>query len=496
MRFRALALCLAVTAALVVPPLASGQAATSAEAAFAHVQHLAGVIGPRVAGTPAERQAAEYIAAQLRQWGYPVEFHTFQFPAFEARRVEVQQVGAQRAVPAQALFFSAATPAGGLEAEMVFVGAGQPGDFESRRVTGAIALIERGGITFREKVANAAARGAVAAVIYNNQPGIIAGTLQARSDIPAVAISQEDGRRLVEAAQAGSVRLRLLVDTVLEARSAVNVVATKRGTARPDEIIVVGAHYDSVPNSPGANDNASGVAATLEAARVLAGAPTPRTVQFVLFAAEELGLLGSAAFAAERRSGVVSMINLDMVGWGERLMIGASPGRDESLVNVAERIAQRLGIPVRRFRGGSSDHVSFERYAIPAVFLHRGVDPHYHQPGDVPSNVTPGHLEEAARLLLGVIQELVQGRASGSAPAVIRGGEPGVRRAPGSHAIVAAPATSSARARGSSPPAHRDAGRGTPGSDGAARGTARPTSVAACAGTGSDTVPATTCSGG
>lgn len=398
----------------IAPRPVGAQAAASAEVAFSHVQHLAGVIGPRVAGTPSERQAAEYIAAQLRQYGYPVEFHTFQFPSFEARRVDVQQVGAPRAIPGQALFFSTATPANGLEAEVVIVGLGQPGDFEGKRVTGAIALIERGTITFRDKVANAAARGAVAAVIYNNQPGLISGTLQARSDIPAVGISQEDGRRLAEAAQPGPVRMRLLVDTVFETRSTVNVVATKRGTVRPDEIIVVGGHYDSVPLSPGANDNASGVAAVLEAARVLAGVPTPRTVQFALFAAEELGLYGSAAFASERRAGVVGMVNLDMVGWGDRLMIGASPGRPDTLVEVAERAAQRLGIPVARFRSGASDHVSFERYGIPTVFFHRGVDPHYHQPGDVPANVTPRHLEEAARLLVATIQEIMQLRMSRS----------------------------------------------------------------------------------
>jgi Zn-dependent M28 family amino/carboxypeptidase len=134
--------------------------------------------------------------------------------------------------------------------------------------------------------------------------------------------------------------MRLLVETVNETRSTVNVVATKRGTTRPDEIVVVGGHYDSVPGSPGANDNASGTATTLEAARVLAGIPTARTVQFVLFAAEELGLFGSAAFAAERRQGVVAMINLDMVGWGERLMVGSSSGRDDGIVATAMQVAQ------------------------------------------------------------------------------------------------------------------------------------------------------------
>jgi aminopeptidase YwaD len=388
-------------------------AAPSGDAAFAHVQHLAGVIGPRVASTPAERQAAEYLAAQLRSYGYPVEFHNFQFPFFEARQVQVQVLGAApHQVTAEALFFSSATPAGGREAEVVAVGLGRPEDYEGRRVSGAIVLAERGTITFREKAANAAARGAIAIIIYNNQPGIVSGTLQQRSEIPAVEISQEDGRQLVETGQRGGLRIHLLVDTVFETRSAANVVATKRGTTRPDEIIVVGGHYDSVPRGPGANDNASGVATILEAARVLAGIPTPRTVQFVLFSGEELGLFGSGAFASERRQGVVAMINLDMVGWGDHLMIGNSQGNSETAVNAAAQAAQRLGIQVTRFRSGGSDHVSFERFGIPTVFLHRGIDPDYHKPTDVPANVDPRHLEEAARLAIGLVQDLAQLRLS------------------------------------------------------------------------------------
>jgi len=149
------------------------------------------------------------------------------------------------------------------------------------------------------------------------------------------------------------------------------------------------------------------VAATLEAARVLASIPTPRTVQFVLFAAEELGLYGSAAFASDQRQGVVAMINLDMVGWGERLMVG-NTGRDDAIVNTALQAAQQAGIQVTRFRAGGSDHVNFERAGIPSLMLHRGVDPHYHRPTDAPSNVEPRHLEEASRLVVAIVQELAR----------------------------------------------------------------------------------------
>ncbi len=389
--------------------------APSGDAAFAHVQHLAGVIGPRIAGTPSERQAAEYLSAQLRQYGYPVELHQFPMPYFEVRKVEVAQTSpGARTFTSQALLLSAPSPVAGVEGDVVSVGLATTADVEGKPLRGAIALIERGTITFREKVANVAARGAVAAVVYNNQPGIISGTLGQRSEIPAVSIAQDDGRRLAEAAQGSRMRVRVLVDSVFETRQGINVVATKRGTLRPDEIIVIGGHYDTVPVAPGANDNASGTATVLEVARVRAGTPLPRTVQFVLFGAEELGLHGSAAFASERRQGIVAMINLDMVGWGDRLMVGASPGRDDSIVNVADRVAQRLGIAVTKTRVSASDHASFERAGVPAVFVHRGVDPHYHQSGDVPSNVSPRNLEEAARLSVGILQELTQVRAAGA----------------------------------------------------------------------------------
>ncbi|MDR7554472.1 MAG: M28 family metallopeptidase [Armatimonadota bacterium] len=390
--------------------------------AFAHVQHLAGVIGPRPAGTPGERQAVEYLAATLRQYGYPVELHAFQFPYFEARRVEVQVAGAApRPIPAEVLALSAATPPGGVEADVLVAGLGRPEDYNGRRADGAIVLVERGVITFREKVAHAAARGAVAVVVYNNRPGVVAGTLGQRGELPAVVVSQDDGRALVETARRGGLRLRVVVDAVHETRTAANVVATKRGTTRADEIVVVGAHLDSVPGSPGANDNASGVAVVLEAARVLADVPLARTVQFVLFSAEELGLHGSAAFAGERRAGVVAMINLDMVGWGDRLMVGNASGRDEGPVGVALEVARRLGIEATRFRATASDHTSFERAGVPAVFLHRGVDPHYHRPTDVPANIEPRHLEEAARLVVALVQELAGARSAGRAPARARG---------------------------------------------------------------------------
>jgi hypothetical protein len=98
-----------------------------------------------------------------------------------------------------------------------------------------------------------------------------------------------------------------------------NVVATLRGTEDPDLIYVVSSHFDSVAAGPGADDDTSGTAALLEAARILAPTPLPVTIMFALFTGEEAGLLGSREFvrvAAERKLNIIGALNNDMIGWG------------------------------------------------------------------------------------------------------------------------------------------------------------------------------------
>jgi len=97
-----------------------------------------------------------------------------------------------------------------------------------------------------------------------------------------------------------------------------NVVATLLGTTHPELVYVLGSHYDSVDQGPGADDNASGTAVLLETARILAGNPLPATVVFVAFTGEEGGLLGATEFArraAENGLDVRGALNNDMLGW-------------------------------------------------------------------------------------------------------------------------------------------------------------------------------------
>ncbi len=100
--------------------------------------------------------------------------------------------------------------------------------------------------------------------------------------------------------------------------SSENVIARLEGTARPESVLVIGAHFDTVAGSPGADDNASGVAALLEIARVLAGKNMPYTIEFVAFTYEELWMVGSFYYVQQALAhgmNIFGMIDFDMIGY-------------------------------------------------------------------------------------------------------------------------------------------------------------------------------------
>ena len=109
----------------------------------------------------------------------------------------------------------------------------------------------------------------------------------------------------------------------VQGRSVANVEAVLRGTSDPESLIVVGAHYDTVMGCPGANDNATGVAATLELARRFAATPRRRTIRFVAFANEEppffqtpsMGSVVYAEASKRRGDGIRAMLSLETIGY-------------------------------------------------------------------------------------------------------------------------------------------------------------------------------------
>jgi aminopeptidase YwaD len=193
-----------------------------------------------------------------------------------------------------------------------------------------------------------------------------------------------------------------------------NVVAWWPGSRRYP--FIVGGHLDTVPDSPGANDNASGVAVILENARLFAGTRQAEWVRFVAFGSEEYGTDGRHHVGSEkfvRRQGrtgrrrLPGMVSVDMVADGRPLIVGNSGIAEDSVAKMLYRDLKRAKIGVTyQTTCDCSDNGPFERAGIPAGFMYSGDEPDYHASTDTPANLKPRDLERSGRALRAVIERL------------------------------------------------------------------------------------------
>jgi len=178
-----------------------------------------------------------------------------------------------------------------------------------------------------------------------------------------------------------------------------NVVGTQRGTTNPQGEYVLGAHYDSVGN-PGADDNASGVALVMEAARVLSARPSQYTIRYVAFDREEQGLWGSRAYVqAHSSDDVLGMISADMVAYNTGANQAEIYGRTASGA-IKTALAQAVetygaGLTWTMYGGlDASDHAPFEWFGFQACLLIEDWgNPFYHSPQDHVD--MPGYIDYA-----------------------------------------------------------------------------------------------------
>ena len=217
----------------------------------------------------------------------------------------------------------------------------------------------------------------------------------------------------------------LKIQTALdrERKDAANVVGVVEGAdpALKGEWVVVGAHYDGLgkggPGSlapeakavhPGADDNASGVAALCVVADAMSKARPKRSVAFVAFAGEEVGLLGSTLFAKSAPGKLVAMINLDMVGrlGGRQLVVQGTDTAKEWSEILGAANADNLTLGAGGETYGPSDHTSFSARGVPALFLFTGAHADYHRPGDTADKIDFGGIEKVARFTFRVARAL------------------------------------------------------------------------------------------
>ena len=352
--------------------------------------------GIRASGTPGYDASADYVAGVMRAAGYQVSVQEFQFQTF----IELSPAILERVSPAPAgpipnviLEYSGSgdvtAPVTPLAAPPVDATPGcEAADFAGFPA-GNIALISRGACTFATKATNASDAGASGVVIYNNIAGALNGTLgnAFTLNIGVTGVTQAVGQEL--AATPGLV-LHLKTETFRGIATTRNVLA-ETPDGDPNNVVMVGAHLDSVDTGPGINDNGSGSSTILEAAVQMAKVKPRNKVRFAWWGAEEANLVGSTYYVNNlpqgERDKIALYLNFDMVGSPNHVFfiydgddsdaVGAGPGPEGSaqLEKTFEAFYASRGIP---YKGtdftGRSDYGPFIANGIPAGGLFTGAE--------------------------------------------------------------------------------------------------------------------------
>jgi aminopeptidase Y len=359
--------------------------------------------GNRFAGTAGYDASARYVAERMRASGYRVRFQQFRFPFVADRSPPILRAsGTEHFRPNRDYGTLLYSGSGRVEAPVVAVDLRLPSPSANASTSGcegsdfasfprgAVALLQRGGCFFRQKVENATAAGAAAVVVMNEgnpgRRGLFQATLGSpQVTIPALAATARLGDALRNGRTVGptGVTVTLRADVLANTRWTRNVIAESRA-GNPANVVVAGAHLDSVDRGPGVNDNGSGSALVLAVAESLARSQPANRLRFVWWGGEELGLLGSRHYVSQlspaelRRHALY--LNFDMVGSKNYVPFvyeGSSdtPPGSAQIERVFTRYFDTRG---QRFVvtdiGGASDHAAFARAGVPVGGLFSGAD--------------------------------------------------------------------------------------------------------------------------
>lgn len=382
----------------------------TADGAMEHLQALQDIAdangGNRAADSPGYEASVEYVVDTLEAAGWDASIEEFDY-AYQAPS-ELQQL-----TPAPAKTYDSEAPAGTgsgevagtiIPVDLVLAAPRNPvtsgceaADFTGLNFSGTadIALVQRGTCEFGVKAANAQRAGAEAVVIMNqgNTPdrsGVLTnitliGENPDQLKIPVVGTSFDAGAAL---AQAGSTA-RVLVPEP-ENRPQKNVIAELPGK-NDDNVVMAGAHLDSVPVGPGINDNGSGSAALLELAQNLSKLKPQNTIRLAWWGAEEEGLLGSTAYVEElpqaEKDRIALYLNFDMIASpnyifmvydGDESSFEAPvvvPDGSTEIENLFERYYTSVGQPYDDAEfSGRSDYQAFINADIAAGGLFTGAE--------------------------------------------------------------------------------------------------------------------------
>jgi acetylornithine deacetylase/succinyl-diaminopimelate desuccinylase-like protein len=392
------------------------------ERAYAHLHHLAVEIDGRLGGSAGERQAADYITGYFRSLGLEVRQQEFTVRSYDLVEKQLLILDPPLGeVPCEAVWLTADTPPEGLEGDIYFLDAAAEEEI-GPAIAGKIVLT-LGGV--RGAAYDRFMRFKPLAVIniemrVGTPPIRIEAIPEVRAKlgaVPNVRIAHEDGIRLVKE---GARRARLVVRTTEADAMSQNIIAELPGTVFPDEIVVIGGHYDTSIGIQGASDNTGGTVLVMELARVFSQVGSQRTMRFVTWGAEELGLRGSVFYiqdlkkrdkAARQAEGFVKgrdkteleqhrlCVNLDVHGaiLGENHAMILGPA---DLTAAARLLAKETGMAHKvKEEVYSSDGTPLSEGGIPSISFSRsgGTTSYLHSPRDVIDWLRPEALARNGR---------------------------------------------------------------------------------------------------
>jgi carboxypeptidase Q len=433
---------------------------------MANLQHLSDVIGPRLTGSLAMRRANDWTAERFREYGLTTSLESYQFGVtWERGQVSLRLLQPfTRWVTGQSWAWTAGTGRKPLVGPVILTDLSTPESLAvyRRQVKGAWvlprpeyplwnpdgpAMTPEDSIQLTEKVRlrnSVIADTSPAAVFARRQfqvdlPYILktagalgtlldaskehallnmSGSPNRVSPLPSVVIAHEDYAQLERLIRAGVVpRLEgkvtnRLGDTPVQQW---NTVAEIRGSERPGQVVLLGAHLDSWDLGTGVTDNGVGSMVVLEAARVIAqsGLKPKRTIRFILFSGEEEGLLGSKAYAADHAPQADSIQAVLVLDNGTGAITGqALQGRDdlEGLWRDLLAPVSSLGASgIRHASKTGTDHLSFIPYGVPAFNfdqLPRGYPHTHHSQSDTFDKAVEPDLKQAAAVMAVTAYEL------------------------------------------------------------------------------------------
>ncbi|HLT17997.1 MAG TPA: M28 family peptidase [Thermomicrobiales bacterium] len=359
--------------------------------AYETLRILCDEIGHRFGGSESERRGAEFLKQKMEEYGLEnVRIEEFPMATWERGAAKLTLLEpVEREFSCISLPYC---PAADLTAELLDVGDGEEDDFErlGDQVRGKIVISaaetnrpgERGSHR-TDKYRWALERGAAGYIYVNQNPGLlhITGSLPGRNQrgssaedreapIPAIGVSKETGSMILRLMERGGGKARMQLENKTIASTSRNVIGEIIGTEYPEEVILLGGHFDGHDISQGAGDDGAGTVTGLEAGRALAQLKgrLKRTIRVICFGSEELGLHGAWHHADETDPDSYRFVmNLDGAGRGrggqERLVLSGWP----ELVDYFSKWAREhhYEFTIQDQLNSHSDHFPFAVRGIP-----------------------------------------------------------------------------------------------------------------------------------